>query len=373
MFRKILLKVTLVTVVAVGVLTLSQERADAGWQHWGYSGYYGAYYAPYVTSYRYTGYYAPVTYRYPTYYYSSFAYPRHYWLEGYRTAYYGWPSYYRAGCCGTYGVAPVSYYYYRPLLRSCCRPRCYTACCTPTVTAYYYDPAVSCCGATVVGEPAEPAEAAPAPVPAPEAPAAPADPTPGPADAPPELPSVLPPAPADASSSQPTDATLAVRVPADAQVYINGRTTTTPGDYRQYVSKGLRSGYSYTYQVRAEVVQDGRRVSETKTVHMTAGDATDIAFDFASPLANNVATTLTLRVPEDAQVTLEGQATEATGRIRAFTTTQLNAGESWKDYDVVVSVERFGQTLTREQSITLVGGEPMELQVDFDASQVAAR
>jgi uncharacterized protein (TIGR03000 family) len=76
-----------------------------------------------------------------------------------------------------------------------------------------------------------------------------------------------------------TSARIAVDVPEDARVTINGRVTTTPGSRREYMSRGLVPGYRYTYQVRAYVNRNGRELSDVKTVHLTAGSTANVAFD----------------------------------------------------------------------------------------------
>jgi uncharacterized protein (TIGR03000 family) len=164
-------------------------------------------------------------------------------------------------------------------------------------------------------------------------------------------------------------ALLNVSVPESARVFVNGRPTSSTGAQRQYVSRGLAEGFNYTYEIRAEATVDGRVVQDTKVVKVRAGQTIDVAFAMqAKP-----ETTLTLRVPEDARVTLAGNETSATGELRVYRTTSLSDGQTWSDYQVRVTIERDGQTLTREQTIQLAAGESRELAFDFAAEKVAAR
>ncbi len=171
------------------------------------------------------------------------------------------------GCYGfqaryAYGGCYGGYYGYRgyrtPVRRVLFRPRYYG----------YYRPAVSygwvgcyggwdCCGGRVVTRrPVAPAL---------EAPPASSEPT-------------LAPVPDEASVSR--DAVLYVRVAPDAQVFVNDRSTATPGNLRHYVSKGLEPGKQYRYELRAEVVRHGEKVSQTKVVMLEAGGSVSLAFDF---------------------------------------------------------------------------------------------
>jgi uncharacterized protein (TIGR03000 family) len=177
---------------------------------------------------------------------------------------------------------------------------------------------------------------------------------------------------------QPADsAILAVQVPADARVFVNGMLTKTPGTYRQYVSRGLAPGNDYTYEVRVEVTRDGRTYSNTRTVNLRANGSNELAFrmdqDF-TPVASQAPadTSLTVRVPDGARVTLEGRSTEATGEVRTFMTRELRDGQRWEGYRVVVELEQEGRVETSAKTIDLVGGKSHELSFDF-SPQVAAR
>ena len=83
---------------------------------------------------------------------------------------------------------------------------------------------------------------------------------------------------------------LTVWVPYDAKVIINGRETRSTGSRRVFYSAGLRPGLGYTYVIRAQVVRDGQVQQDTRTVTLTAGQITAVAFGFnATP--QQVATT----------------------------------------------------------------------------------
>lgn len=163
---------------------------------------------------------------------------------------------------------------------------------------------------------------------------------------------------------------LTVRVPEDAKVFVNGAATKSTGTERRYVSRGLKSGESYTYQVKVEVIRDGKTLEEVKEVKLQTGENASLAFDLNEA---DVETTLTVQVPEDAKVTLSGSETETTGTSRTFTTKNLPAGSIWKDYTVQVSVERHGQTVTKSQTIDLVAGEEKAISFDFATESVASR
>lgn len=266
MFRPVGKKFLLLAAVMVAGVTLSAGSAQAGWWHRnaGYCGWYGyGYYPAYVYT---TSYCSPCV----------------------------------TGCGWSW--------------RSSCWSGCYSSCCNPCCTPWYGSCGVvsHCCGSSVVVEstvgeadasptPAPPAAEEPAAESAAESPAQePASvlPTPpGPKVVPPapdvNLPALpdmpaLPPAPGDAPKPTagrrlpPDAAQLTVVVPEDAQVYVNGMLTKTPGTQRSFVSYGLKPGYNYTYEVRALVTRDGETLSDVQVVRVRVGEARDLAFDFST-------------------------------------------------------------------------------------------
>jgi uncharacterized protein (TIGR03000 family) len=83
-------------------------------------------------------------------------------------------------------------------------------------------------------------------------------------------------------------ALLSIWVPFDAKVTINGLQTKSTGSRRQYVSHGLKPGYVYHYEIRAEIERDGRTVEETRTVTLSAGAKMAVAFDFNAAAAEGL-------------------------------------------------------------------------------------
>lgn len=83
-------------------------------------------------------------------------------------------------------------------------------------------------------------------------------------------------------------------------------------------------------------------------------------------------TQLTLKVPAESKVTLAGVQTKQTGEVRQFSTTKLADGQAWQNYQIVVEMDRNGQTLREERTITLIGGRSQELAIGFSDTRVAS-
>jgi uncharacterized protein (TIGR03000 family) len=116
---------------------------------------------------------------------------------------------------------------------------------------------------------------------------------------------------------------------------------------------------------------------ETKRVRVRGGQRADLEFRFeeaqtAQQTSDDAPrTTLILRVPEDAKVTLAGRETKSGGPVREFSTAKLVAAGQWVDYPVRVEIQRDGETLIQKRTITLAAGQTVEETFDFDAPQVA--
>jgi uncharacterized protein (TIGR03000 family) len=159
----------------------------------------------------------------------------------------------------------------------------YSACCWDT-----------CCTYAEVGTmaPTLPAQPTPTEAQKPAVPQEPAQPT----IPPPTLPSqpepgVEPPkegAPSTFNAPQ-TSGLLTIYVPYDAKITVNGLATRSQGSRRQYVSYGLKPGFSYKYEVRAEVVRDGQLVEDVRTVMLTAGAREMLTFGFNPAPSQEVA------------------------------------------------------------------------------------
>jgi uncharacterized protein (TIGR03000 family) len=102
---------------------------------------------------------------------------------------------------------------------------------------------------------------------------------------------IVPPVPKSTSIEPMTgdSGILTIWVPNEAKVTINGMLTKSTGSKRHFVSYGLQSGYTYKYVVKAEVVREGKLVTEEQTVSLTAGERGGVAFGFNIPSSEGLA------------------------------------------------------------------------------------
>ena len=84
----------------------------------------------------------------------------------------------------------------------------------------------------------------------------------------------------DKSKKDGMGANLKFRVPAHAKLYVDGRLTTGGGTERVFPTPPLLSGEKFFYDVKAEIMVDGKPVIEEKRVVLEAG--MDLTESFAT-------------------------------------------------------------------------------------------
>jgi uncharacterized protein (TIGR03000 family) len=166
------------------------------------------------------------------------------------------------------------------------------------------------------------------------------------------------------------EAILTVTVPSDARIYVNGKPTTSTGGQRNFISRGLKPGSVYTYEVKAIVEREGRDIEEVKTVKLQAGDVTEIAMEVQEII--NPVTVLKVTVPAAATVKLAGHETTSSGLVRTFETNTLPEGKVWKNYTIEVTYVRDGKPVTLEKKIDLKAGANDHVEFDFDRNEAIA-
>jgi uncharacterized protein (TIGR03000 family) len=83
-----------------------------------------------------------------------------------------------------------------------------------------------------------------------------------------------------ARPAAPTVATVVVKVPQQAKVYLEGQEMSLTGSVRQFRSPALESGKDYVYTVRVDIERDGKTVSKTAKATVRAGSNVEVAVDF---------------------------------------------------------------------------------------------
>src|SRR5262249_19442551 len=94
---------------------------------------------------------------------------------------------------------------------------------------------------------------------------------------PPDYAPLMPPA-AGAAAAADASVHIAVRVPADAEFWVDSVKTKQTGEVRQFVSPPLSSGQEYTYELTARWTENGKEVTRTRQILVHAGERGGVDF-----------------------------------------------------------------------------------------------
>lgn len=170
---------------------------------------------------------------------------------------------------------------------------------------------------------------------------------------------------------------MTVSVPETALVQVNGLPTSSTGPIRQFMSKGLKPGLLYKYEV--EVLFEGADQPVRRTVKLRAGSTERMVFNATDtdPVvqtpSSDLETVVTVRVPADAKVELAGNETHGQGEVRTFRSRSLADGQRWEDYTIRVTTTVNGSLVSKERTLDLVAGSAHDVSFEFDGTEVASR
>jgi uncharacterized protein (TIGR03000 family) len=87
------------------------------------------------------------------------------------------------------------------------------------------------------------------------------------------------------SASAPAEqvAHITVKVPAAAQLFVNDQPCPLTSDTRSFDTPRLEPGRDYAYTLRAELVRNGQKLSETRQVVFRAGRSVMVDFGDLAP------------------------------------------------------------------------------------------
>lgn len=74
------------------------------------------------------------------------------------------------------------------------------------------------------------------------------------------------------------DVLFNVKVPPQAEVWINGDKTSRTGSQREFISNGLIPGRTYTYEIRARWTENGKEVERTRKIKVQGGERRTVDF-----------------------------------------------------------------------------------------------
>lgn len=88
--------------------------------------------------------------------------------------------------------------------------------------------------------------------------------------------------PLDPANTAPVTSLITVRVPANAELMLEGQKTTATGMVRQFTSPPLERGSIYSYDIHAKWMENGREVHRTMTMSFQPGQ--EVNANFIAPV-----------------------------------------------------------------------------------------
>jgi len=150
---------------------------------------------------------------------------------------------------------------------------------------------------------------------------------------------------------------VVVRVPADAKLFADGQATTLAGTERVFQTPDLTAGRDFQYTLKVEFADGADTKSVSKQVIVRAGHRTVVDF---TPTADTVTSSITVNLPANAKLFVDGVATSSTGGTHAFKTPELTRGKAYV-YKFSAEIERDGKTEVESREVTFKAGEPVNV------------
>jgi uncharacterized protein (TIGR03000 family) len=178
-----------------------------------------------------------------------------------------------------------------------------------------------------------------------------------------------PPAKATTDAGTPAEAKVVVSLPEDAKLFIDGQRSKMTSTRRTFVTPTLEAGERYFYDIQAEVVRDGQVRTETRRVIVAAGQVAKVDFSdlgpavAAAPVAESAPARLTVRVPADARLYVDGEKVTHTAGARTFETPALPIGQTFY-YTVTAEVDRDGRTLSDTRRVLVEAGKKVSVSIE---------
>jgi len=162
----------------------------------------------------------------------------------------------------------------------------------------------------------------------------------------------------------PSQGTVVVQLPADAKLYVDGQLAPLTSASRSFVTPDLQTGRDYYYTLKAEATRDGRTVAQSKKVVVRAGAVANVEFgDLRSTtVAEDAAPArITVKLPADAKLYVDGVACPLTSETRSFETPKLESGRAYT-YTLKAELVRNGQTRSESRQVELRAGKPVTVE-----------
>jgi uncharacterized protein (TIGR03000 family) len=165
------------------------------------------------------------------------------------------------------------------------------------------------------------------------------------------------------SSSLGNAAEVMVKAPLDVLLSVEDSDLPRTASEQAFRTPELKPGYMYTYTFKAQVVREGKTVAYTKRVNVRAGESATADFTKLAAEGKDSAK-ITVKLPADARLFVDGTLCPLTSEMRSFTTPELVAGQRYY-YTLKAEVVRGGETRAARKRVIVEAGK--DVAVEFTA------
>jgi uncharacterized protein (TIGR03000 family) len=165
-----------------------------------------------------------------------------------------------------------------------------------------------------------------------------------------------------------------VKADPSVTIKVNGVVTPRNGAVESYRSPALTPGHTYSYTVVAELNRDGKALSETKEITVTAGRATVVDFTnlgVAVAAVETAPANVTVIVPTGAKLTVNDVVVNVNGN-QTFQTPNLEKGKNYF-YTVKAELNRDGRTVADTRRIDVTAGKAVTVDFTKESTLTASR
>ncbi|MGH7174273.1 MAG: TIGR03000 domain-containing protein [Gemmataceae bacterium] len=150
-------------------------------------------------------------------------------------------------------------------------------------------------------------------------------------------------------------AAVIVKAPANVRLSVEGRAIARTANEETFRTPELEPGYSYTYTFKAQLLRNGKSVAYTKQVKVRAGQTSTADFTKWANEGKDAAR-VTVKLPADARLYVDGVLCPLKSATRSFNTPELDAGRRYH-YTLKAEVVRDGKTRTDSQDVLVEAGK----------------
>jgi len=173
----------------------------------------------------------------------------------------------------------------------------------------------------------------------------------------------------------PRQGMVRLALPAGALLFVNGKQLDAAPEF---LTPDLEPGQDYRYEFLVKLTQDGKEVTRVKQVTIRAGAVVRVAYEDMSP-ADKAETRqvkesrpahISVRLPEDARLYIDGVFCPLTSDTRAFDTPKLEPGRKYL-YVSRAELARDGRQRSETRRVIFRAGEQVTVNFeDLDGNEV---